>query len=53
VQKLDKVPIGTGPVGVEFKDVHFKYEERDVTVLGGVNLKVYPIKAWWDFETAP
>jgi ABC-type transport system involved in cytochrome bd biosynthesis fused ATPase/permease subunit len=39
-KKLRSIPHGNQPVGVEFKDVHFKYEERNISVLGGVSLKV-------------
>jgi ABC-type transport system involved in cytochrome bd biosynthesis fused ATPase/permease subunit len=39
-QKLRSIPTGSEPVSVEFRDVHFTYAERDVSVLGGVNLRV-------------
>ncbi|KAF2434890.1 leptomycin B resistance protein pmd1 [Tothia fuscella] len=42
VQTLKSVPHGSEAAGVEFRDVHFSYEEREVSVLSGVNLKILP-----------
>ena len=36
------LPHGSEPVAVEFQDIHFTYEDRDVPVLTGMNLKVNP-----------
>jgi ATP-binding cassette, subfamily B (MDR/TAP), member 1 len=40
--KPNLMPPGQGAVGIEFKDVYFSYKGRDVSVLGGLNLKIEP-----------
>jgi ATP-binding cassette, subfamily B (MDR/TAP), member 1 len=38
--KRKEMPPGEGAVGIEFKDVNFTYQDRNVPVLNKLNIKV-------------
>lgn len=40
LRKLPNMPFSQGTGGIEFKNVHFTYKERDTPVLRGVDIKV-------------